>query len=218
MILLGAWTLANAVVAWVMRGGYVTGTPEQLRQWTIDAFLGVSLFLAFIAIWYSLLFWLDRVKWFNRTGGVLPRRTLAPKQLLGSLLLVGLTLAWTVVGMFLGRWLVSMLWPAQPPGLWLFIVIWCAPLLPAVVFRAVKHRAPFERVRQEWMTASGRERALKILALVWAFGFPLWLLNGGRRFLRWGIQRWFPIPSVLLFWIFVQAALTAGIAFSVRRR
>src|SRR5262249_43055400 len=38
LIVVAVWAVPNAAVAWFMRSGYVTGTPDQLREWTILAF------------------------------------------------------------------------------------------------------------------------------------------------------------------------------------
>ena len=49
----------NAIAAWVMRSGYVTGTPAQIRQWTMAAFLALlNVFLAFWVAWLAVMAWL----------------------------------------------------------------------------------------------------------------------------------------------------------------
>ena len=122
MILVGVWAVANAIVAWRMRGGYVTGTPEQLSQWTIDAFLGVNLALAFFVLLHYLGYWLNRVRWFNRTGGVLPmpEQKLTFKQNLQILLAMAPLLAWVFIADRLKGWLISRMGPIQ---LWRFPAI-----------------------------------------------------------------------------------------------
>ena len=79
MILVALWAVPNAAVAWFMRSGLITGTSQQLREWTIAAFLGVNLVFAFFGAWFGLLTWLQKVTWYNQTGGVLPMP--APERL-----------------------------------------------------------------------------------------------------------------------------------------
>ena len=67
-IVVGLWAVLNAIVVWVLRSGYITGTPQQLRQWTINTLLAVNLVPAFFVVHISLLTWLQRVMWYRKTG------------------------------------------------------------------------------------------------------------------------------------------------------
>ena len=53
-----------------MRSGLIIGTPQQLREWNIAAFLAVNLLFAFFVAWAWLMVWLQKVTWYNQTGGV----------------------------------------------------------------------------------------------------------------------------------------------------
>ena len=70
MVLVAVLSIPNAIAAWVMRSGYIVGTLAQLRQWTIDAFLAVNLVSGFFVVWFWLMTWVDQVKWYNRSGGI----------------------------------------------------------------------------------------------------------------------------------------------------
>ena len=72
MIVVCLWAVIDAVAAWVMRDDFFTGTPEQIRQQTDQAFLELNFLLGFVVVWLLLFLWLERVYWFNRTGGLVP--------------------------------------------------------------------------------------------------------------------------------------------------
>ena len=72
MILVCLWAIPNALAAWVMRLGDITGTPEQIHLWTIQTFVAVNLAVGFAVAWGYLFIWLIRLAWFNRTGGLVP--------------------------------------------------------------------------------------------------------------------------------------------------
>ena len=93
------WAVPNAITAWVLRSGYVTGTPAQLRQWTIHAFSGINLVLGFFVTWGTLLAWLIKVMSYRRTGGLvpMPQQTLTPRQHLTLIVRMVPILAWCVV-------------------------------------------------------------------------------------------------------------------------
>ena len=102
MMLVAVWAVANAVTAWVMKSGYITGTPQQLREWTVNAFLAVNLVFGFCVVWFYLMTWLQKVSWYKRTGGLVPTpKKLSPRQQLAACLVVVLLLAWFLVAIYL---------------------------------------------------------------------------------------------------------------------
>jgi hypothetical protein len=220
MILVGVWAVPNAIAAWVMRSGYVTGTPAQLRQWAINTFLGVNLVLGFFVVLVALQTWLNRVIWHRRTGGLvpMPKQKLTPKQHAALLVRMGPFFAWCVVAAFLERWLTPKIWPIQQSSPRLFVLILCAPLLPIAALGLSKNRWLRDRIWQEWRVASGPERVFRALAMAWTFGFLVVIVMGGTSLVGWGFRIWFPIPPVMLIWIVVQLVLMAAVAMSVRRR
>jgi hypothetical protein len=220
MILVGVWAIPNAVVAWVMRSGYVTGTAIQMRQWTRDAFLAVNLVLGFFVVWFGLMIWLFRVMWYKRTGGLvtMPVQKLTREQYGAWALSMVPILVWLVVATFLERWLTPKIWPIQRHSAQLLALIECAGVLPIVALRLWKNHEMRDRIRQEWRAASGLERALRAVAVAWTFGFFLAIVLGGPGLAHWGFVLWFPIPPAILIGIVVQLALMAAVALSIRRR
>jgi hypothetical protein len=225
MILVALWAVPNAAVAWFMRSGLVIGTSKQLREWTIAAFLAVNLVFAFFGAWFCLMAWLQRVTWYNHTGGVLPmparQRLPLKQQLLGSLLLIPLV-AWFLGAIFLENWLTPMIWPGRRTSLTLLTLIMWAPFVPFVVvalYQGVwKNPVERERIRSWWSLMSPTERVLRAIALFWLLGFFVLMVVAGPSLVRWGFQPWFPIPPAFVIVIVGQLLLMAGIAFSVRRR
>lgn len=135
MILVSVWTVPNEVAAWIMRSGLVTGTPEQLRQWTIPAFVAVNLLLGFFTAWFYLMNWLGKVMWFHRTGGLvpMPHEKLTVRQQLAPLLHTWPTFAWCLAASFLARWMPSQMKPPLRSGPQLFSLILLSPLLAGLV-------------------------------------------------------------------------------------
>ncbi len=225
MILVALWAIPNAVVAWFMRSGLVIGTSKQLREWTIAAFLAVNLVFAFFGAWFCLMAWLQRVTWYNQTGGVLPmparQRVPRKQQLVASLLFIPAA-AWLLAAVSLGHWLTPKTWPRPKTELTLVILIMWAPFIPFVVaalYRGVwKNPVERERIRSWWSLMSPTERVLRAIALFWLLGFFVLMLLAGPSLVRRGFQPWFPIPPAFVIMIVGQLMLMAGIAFSVRRR
>ena len=221
MILVGVWAIPNAVAAWVLRGGHVTGTPAQLRQWTIHAFLGVNCFLGFCGALMALGRWLNRVSWYKRTGGLLPMpepKKLTIKQQASLIVWMIPLFAWAYVATVLDAWLTPKIWPIQRRSPQLFALFAWAPLVPLLILVLSKDRALRERLRQEWEAASRPERVFRVMTVAWGVGFLLAIVMGGQGLLRWGFVPWFPIPPVMLIGIVVLVALKAALAASIRRR
>jgi hypothetical protein len=220
MIISGVWTVPNAIAAWVFRSGYVTGTPAQIRQSTIDTFLAVNLLLGFFVVWIYLLTWLGRVMWYKKTRGLvpMPQQKITVRQL--SHLLAGLVplLGWCVAVTFVERWLTPQIWPMQRTSIPLYALLMWAPLIPLMFVRFSRNRFLRERIWQEWRAASRQERLLRILALAWSMGVILLVVFAGPTLLTLGFQRWFPMPPVLLVGVGGQVALLAAVAFSTSRR
>jgi hypothetical protein len=221
MIVVGVWALPNAVTAWIVRSGWITGTPAQLRLWTAQAFLAVNLVFCFFFVWFGLMRWFTRLMWHNQTGGLVP----VPKQkgtrqqlaalIVRLLLLVLAIMAWQFVAIYIAKWLAPKVGLAsfQLVNLLLF-----APVLPITVLSFLKNKHLRGRIHQLWRTASPTERALRATALAWTLGFLPVIAVGGERLLFWGFTFWFPIPPVILLLIVVQVALLAAVAVAARRR
>ena len=220
MILLGVWTVPNAVEAWVFRSGYVTGTPAQIRQWTVHTFLAVNLVLGFFVLWTYLLTWLGRVMWYKKTGDLvpIPQQRLNVRQLIVMLATLVPLLGWCLAAIFLERWLTPRIWPMQRHSIPLYMFMTWAPLLPMVIVSFSRNSYLRARISQDWRAASRQERLLRALAIAWSLGCVPLLVFGGRSLMTVGFNLWFPIPAALLIWVGGQMALMAAVAFSVRRR
>ena len=162
MILGAAWTVPNAIAAWVFRSGCVIGTPAQIRLWSIETFLAVNLVLGFFVVWTYLLEWLRRVMWYKRTLGVVPMphrawQKVTFKQLKYRLVASVAMSVWFVAAIFLDRWLTPRVWPIQQHSPPLFaLLLWAPPMLTAVV-QFSRNRYIRECVRQDWRAASRQE-------------------------------------------------------------
>lgn len=114
-----AWAIPNAIIAWVMRSGYMIGTPEQLDQWSLDAFVGINLVLTVAVLFHFVLHWLSKVMSFNRSGGLMPMPTptltLSRAQNIKLSLRMAAIFCWIVVAKFLEEWLTPKFWPRNAP-------------------------------------------------------------------------------------------------------
>jgi hypothetical protein len=227
MILVCVWALPNSVTAWIVRSGWITGTPAQLRLWTIQSFLAVNLVFGFFFVWFGLMIWLSRLMWHNQTGGLvpMPKQKLTRKQRVALLVRLPLLLVPLLVlqvgVLFLAEWLAAK-FPVMSRRQW-FALIALAALLPfaAVTFlKNFKDNYLNDRVRQLWRTASRTERALRAAALGWTFGLAVIavIAVSSPRVLFWGFTMWFPIPPFILAWVVVQLALLGAVAIAARRR
>jgi hypothetical protein len=219
-ILLGVWALPNAIAAWVMRSGYITGTPVQLRQWTNDVFLGVNLVLGFFVVWFYSMWWLGRVLWYKGTGGLVPVPAAkpTPRQFLTLLARVVPILALCVVAILLDRWVTPKIWPTQRSSPQLLSLILLAGSLPMLALNVSKNRVLRGIIWQSWRVASWPERVLRAAALFWSLGFVMLIALDGPNLIRLGFKPWFPIPFVFLIGIGGQLVLFASWVLSVRRR
>lgn len=220
MILVGVWAIPNAVAAWVKGSGYLTGTPAQIRQWTINTFLGVNLVLGFLVVYLAMLAWLFRVIWYKRTGGLLPmpEQTPSPKQHATLIVRMLTIFAWIVASTLLELWLTPRIWPFQRHSHRLFVLIVCAPLLPILAIRLWSEHALIIYVRQQWRTAAWPERLSRALCIVWSIFLIIITLMGGSDLRRWGLVRWLPIPPFILVGVAIQIVLLAAVSLSIRRR
>ena len=221
MIVAGVWTLPNAVTAWIMRSGWFTGTPAQVRIWTIQAFLAVNLVFGFFFVWFGLMIWFTRLMWHNRTGGLIPMpnqkldRRQFVAQLIYSLVVGAPFMVWTFAMMFAARRLAPKVGLAEVQ-LWTLLML--APVLPTIVLSFVKNKHLRNQIHQSWRTASPTERALRAVALAWTLGFLLLIAIGGPGLVGWHLTLWFPIPPVFLILIVGQFALFAATAVASKRR
>ncbi len=164
MILAGVWALPNAVTAWIMRSGWFTGTPAQMRIWTIQAFLAVNLVFGFFFGWIGLMAWFSRLMWHNQTGGLIPmpNQKVDRRQLVALLirlpLLVLSILAWSFAAIFAAKWLAPKFGMAQ---IQLMNLLMLAPALPIIILSFMKNKHLRDRIYQFWRTASPTERALR---------------------------------------------------------
>ena len=220
MMLVAVWAVPNAITAWIMRSGHFTGSPAQVRRWTLYAFLGVNLVLGFLVVYHALLTWLTRVLWFRRTGGVvpMPAQEMTPGQQRAFLARLVPLCIWIVVAVPLTGWLTPRIWPIQSFSTGLLFLIMFAPFLPGMVLALAKNQGFPDWVRQDWRTAAGPERIVRALAMVWGVGFFLTIVMGGPSLMRWGFVPWFPIPTVVLIGMVGQLVLLAAVSLSVRRR
>jgi hypothetical protein len=145
MIVAGVWALPNAVTAWIMRSGWVTGTPAQMRLWTTQAFLGVNLVVGFFFVWIGLIAWLSRLMWHNQTGGLIPmpqhpklNREQRVALLRRSLLALVPLLVWLFGALVLANWLAGK-FPVFQRHQW-FPLIFFASLLPFVAASLLRNR------------------------------------------------------------------------------
>ena len=226
MILVAGWAVPNAITAWIMRSGFIIGTPQQLREWNIAAFLAVNLMIAFFVVWAGLMAWLQKVTWYNQTGGVLPmpvQKRLPLKQQFKAYLVLIPLIAWIVAAIAIGHWLTPKIWPGRRENIALAFGLMFAPFLPFVVLALYrggwKNPARYEHIRLRWSLMSPIERVLRVMGLIWTLGFVLLMIVSGPSLIRWGgLNPWFPIPAALLILVAGQVVLMAGIAFSARRR
>ena len=219
MVLVALFSIPNAIAAWVMRSGYITGTPVELRRWRIYVFLAVNLVPGFFGLFIAAFAWIDRARIYNRTGGVrVPQIELTPRHRRTLIILLFLYVAWFAVALILAKWLVPMVWPAQPPGCQPFFLVLVAPLPLIFVVRLSTDRATRNRLRQDWKAASGPERVLRVVLLAW-FGCIILMLGFGDCLGSLsGSSLWFRMALFVLFGNVVPLLLFAALAMSTRAR
>ena len=218
MLLVALFSVTNAIAASIMNSGIITGTPDQLRDWTICAFLAANLFPALGVLFFSVASWTDRVFIHNWRGGVrIPEVELTPRQRRTMIEWLLLSIAWTAFAFLLSGWLLKM-WPGQLSGTHVVFLILPAPLPLIAIFKLTKDRAMRIRIREDWKASSGPVRLLRIVVLAWLSGTFLVLGLGDWDLAMWGFSIWFPIPPVLLFWFAVTFSLNAAMAISTRSR
>jgi hypothetical protein len=203
-----------------MRSLYITGTPAQVRQWNIYAFLAVNLVCGFFVVWFALDDWIKRVMWYKLTGGraPIPEQIRTPRQLRTAMVWSVSLFVWCVIAFGLAILAAPEIWPVQRHSVRLFALILWAPLLPILVFKLSTDRPMRNRLQREWKTAGVAERILRAVALLWFVGFFLLVGLGDPAFVYWGFRLWFPIPPVMLTGLVVGLLLTFAWAMSIRRQ
>lgn len=215
MILAALFAIPNAAVMLVMRSGLIPGTPAQLRDWTVQAFLSANVFCGIMAAYILSFAWLRKVEWHRRTGGLVPMekpRKAGPREYL-----IAVVLALIIVGWFIGAASViervaSLVWPGWRPNPTRALWTLSAPIYVGAGLALFRH----ERVRALWRGASPLERFLRLLGVVWFLVF-LALLS----WTRW--MSWFSSPilsiGVLMAVVMgIQIVIFLALAASVRRR
>lgn len=173
LALAGVWAVLNAVLAWFMRAGFVTGTPAQVRQWTILGFAGGNLAFALFLAWLASIAWILQVLWYRRTGGrfQLPRRNPTRSEFLLHLLGLWPFLMAAAVAGLVARYLTPQLGSLR--GAWVPVFIVTYAVLPSVLSKRVREGYGYwiDRIRRDWLTASWLERGLKVGGIVWSVGW-----------------------------------------------
>ena len=209
MILVGVWAIANAVVAWVMRSNFVTGTPAQLRQWTIQAYAATNLTFFFITLWFSMMLWITSVWWHKRTGGLVPMPHQAAAPAKGTK-----PPGWLTSEIFVVGTLIAVTFVTQP----LLKLVLVAPLLALAILAPNRSRPVRENWAQLWRTSSRAENALRTATSAWAVLSVLLFASYGNTLIGWGVTFWFPFPPAILIIVSVQLMLLAALAAATRRR
>ena len=217
MIFAGLFAIPNALVALIMRSGLIPGTPDQIRDWTLKAFLVINLGFATLAGFVFLIEWLSKVRWYKLTGGLVPMMQWRSPGLSEYLRLsVGMMLmaAWILAAQFL---LIPILWPSRLPDLWVMILIWSGPLLVRD-FLGFLGFYQDERMRQMWRGSSRLERAFMILFQWWMPAFALLLLTP--RWMSWLVGSNAPWPVLCAFVVLLggQVIVLLGLVSTTRRR
>jgi hypothetical protein len=187
MIFAGLFAIPNAAAALIMRSSLITGTPAQIREWTLQAFLFVNIYCGAMAAFGLSLNWLQRAQWHKMTGGLVPMtqpRKLSLKEYFKLFLILLPIICWYLAGLFLIDWLTPMLWPSRRPDPALSTLIISAPLLAWACLRMKSNRHLVERVSAMWRGADRRERLFRILALSWPLVIGILLISNWRNFLN----------------------------------
>lgn len=175
MILTVVFAIPNAAIVLVMRSGRIQGTPAQVRDWTLQAFLFVNFFCALMVAYTISIVWLNKVKWHRWTGGLIPMgrpRKLGLKRNLFLIAWLALYSAWLLGGMHVVRRLAPIVWPKWPLEHVLIAWIIANALLIWGLVLLVAHRQMLERGRAMWKGASGRERFFWISIVLWTALIP----------------------------------------------
>jgi hypothetical protein len=169
--------LLNMAIVLVMRSPLIPpGTPAQVRDWTIKAFLGMNLGFGLMMACIFSMSWLARIRLYKMTGGLVPTPEwkMPPLKVFLRRLVTGLgpMLAWWTIGMFLLRWLVSTrtLWAGgRPNHQVILLVLGVITLVPLIwTFHVIRsNRALVARIRAVWGRASRGELTFTILSFLW---------------------------------------------------
>ncbi len=220
MILVVVFSVPNAIAARILRS--VSGTPQQIREWSVSAFLGINLILGFLVVWLFFQSWLEMLGWYNRTGGLVPM----PKPpnaewkieraiIVGSLPFVFLG----VVAIVFGEWFGRKIWPHQHGGGVRLIVLLEVPTFALFAWTKLsKDRGARNRIRHQWRMMSRGERLIGVIRWACCAGAFLAIILCGGDLLAWMNAQWFHIPVIIAIVIVGGTLLNAMQAFSARRR
>jgi hypothetical protein len=209
MSLVAAFAILNALVASVMGSGLIRGTPTQLRQWTSLTFLAVNCGCGIFVSFVFFVDWLVKAHWFKKTGGLAPMPPVPPmtlKQIPSLLAFLVALFFWLFASAFLTEWLTPTLWPMQARNSWLFMAISCGPMLVLLVWWSVGHPL-VARLKVDWKSASGPERAWKVALILYPIAFPL-ALESARL----------PAPPFVVVFIGGMVILLSGLMLATGRR
>ncbi len=220
MILVVVFSIPNAIAAWILRS--LSGTPQQIREWSVSAFLGINLILGFLIVWLFLQSWLEMVSWYNRTGGLVPMpKPPIPDRMLerASFVRTLPVFLFAVVAIVLIEWIGPGIWLAQRGGR---VVLLALILVPAFALfalsRLLKDRGARNRFRHQWTMLSRAERVIAAVRSACGGGVFLAMIFRGGDILAWMNARWFHIPIVIAIVMVAGTVLNAVSAFSARRR
>jgi hypothetical protein len=219
MALAAAFAVLNAVVAWVMFGGFIAGPPPQVRRRAFEAFWIVNSIAGLVIAYAAWLSWIRRVHWFKKTGDAIPfprPEKASLRQFLTALPRVLAIACWFLLAIGLTQWLTPILWPIQSANKWLFSAVAIGPIFAYL----------FVRLRADWRKqpalirlavfirdSSAVERTLLASCALWPFAVAAYLDTH---------PRWAAAPSSLPImvlalcggWVFLGTCL----AFSTHRR
>jgi hypothetical protein len=219
MILAAVFAIPNAAVVLVMRSGLILGTPAQIHDWTLQAFLFANSYCGLMALAMISMTWLRKVEWHKRTGDLIPMERPRKLGLKGSLALVGLCALlgiWFIGGISAIDRLAPLVWPGWRPDPITSTWIVSAPLYVWLGLRLRSKSHLGERFRALWRGASRRERLFRISMFVW-------MVLVGFLFSRPSRLSWSPNPLISLGLMMAivmggQLILMFGLAASTRRR
>ena len=134
MIVAGFFAVLNAALALFVRSGLIMGTPAQIDERAIRAFLIVNPFFAILLVEGTCLSWFRKVHLWKITGDV------PPSQLKAIRGLTGWTIAWEEAGRLeRGLLILCLSWPFA----WFFwSMAWIRPLAARYDFRLVAAALP----------------------------------------------------------------------------
>jgi hypothetical protein len=196
MILVAAFAVPNAIAAWILRSGLITGTPEHIQRLTDKTFLAINGVLGILVVEYWLIDWLGRVYWYRRTGGVIPipkaqTRRITWQEQSRSMLQFGVVLVWLNIAKWAARRIAFQMPPSGVGGFLLFAWMFWVPVVGMLAIKLARGRSRWAQwTVQEWRISSGPERFWNVFSQV--------LLGGLLSVMLWS-SGWLRSVWVLLF-------------------